>query len=131
MAEGRQQKAERQTDGLRKGQEFRGRTKQFALAVIRLFERVPAQTGIKVIQFQLLKSSSSIAANYREACRSRTHDEFVSKIQICLQEADETQLWLELLEEGYGIEGEDMGHLLRECDEIISILVAMTRKAKR
>ena len=114
-----------------RGEDFRERTKRFALAIIRLFARLPAKVGIKVIQFQVLKSSSSVAANYREACRARSHAEFLSKIQISLQEADETQLWLELLNEGYEVAGNDMDEILRECDEIISILVAMTRKAKR
>ncbi len=116
---------------MQKGDEFRSRTKRFALDVIRLFESVPPKTGVKVIQYQLLKSSSSIAANFREACRARSHDEFVSKIQICLQEADETQLWLELLGEGYAVGGADMEYLLKECNELIAILVAMTRKAKQ
>lgn len=116
---------------MQKGEEFKARTKRFALEVIRLFEKAPSQTGVKVIQFQILKSSSSIAANFREACRARSHDEFVSKIQICLQEADETLLWLELLDEGYNFAGDNMPYMLKECNELISILVAMTRKAKK
>jgi four helix bundle protein len=112
-------------------EDFKIRTKRFALDVIRLFERVPSSTGVKVLQYQLLKSSGSIAANYREANRARSHDEFISKIQICLQEADESLLWLELLHEGYCVNDKDLDRLLIECNELISILVAMTRKAKR
>jgi four helix bundle protein len=82
----------------RKKQKFRERTKKYASKVIRLYCKLPIKRAeVQVIGKQLLRSGTSVAANYREASRARSDAEFVSKIDICAQEADESCLWLELL----------------------------------
>lgn len=79
---------------------------------------------------QLLRSGTSVAANYREASRARCDSEFVSKIDQCAQEADESLLWLELLRDDCGIRSDQLDWLLKESDELIAIFVTMPRKAK-
>jgi four helix bundle protein len=77
--------------------ELRDRTKQFALRIIRLFTALPKSTEAQVIGKQLLRSGTSVAANYREACRARSKSEMISKLSIVEQELDESKLWMELL----------------------------------
>ena len=84
--------------------DFRNRTKQFAAATIRLYIKLPkTREEVRVLGKQLLRSGTSVAAQVREASRARSDEEFVSKLGGALQEADETQLWLELLREECGI----------------------------
>ena len=85
--------------------EFRGRTKKFAANVIRLFVKLPkARDEVRILGRQLLRSGTSVAAHVREASRARSNEEFISKLGGVLQEADESQLWLELLREECGID---------------------------
>jgi len=110
---------------------LRARTKRFAARVIRLYCGLPGnRTEIQVLGRQLLRSGTSVAANYREASRARSPADFVSKIEVCAQEADETQLWLELLQEECGVPEEAVAPLWKEAEELISIFVAMARNAK-
>ena len=84
--------------------EFRSRTKAFAAGTIRLFVMLPkGREEVRVVGKQLLRSGTSVAAHVREATRARSDEEFVSKLGGALQEADESQLWLELLREECGI----------------------------
>lgn len=76
--------------------DLRQRTKVFALRIIRLFAALPTSADAQIIGKQLVRSGTSVGANYREACRSRSDSEFVSKAHICLQELEETVYWLEL-----------------------------------
>lgn len=75
------------------------RTKQFALRIIKLFQALPKTDEARIIGKQLLRSATSIAANYRSTCRSRSGKEFFSKLSIVIEEADESMFWLELLGE--------------------------------
>jgi four helix bundle protein len=84
-----------------------------------------------VIGKQFLRSGTSVAANYREASRARSDAEFVAKIELCAQEADESQLWLELLHEECGISEESTQPIWDEADELISIFVTMSRNTKQ
>jgi four helix bundle protein len=84
-----------------------------------------------VLGKQLLRSGTSVAANYREASRARSESEFVSKIDQCAQEADESMLWLELLRDDCGIRPEQLDWLLSEADELIAIFVTMSKNVKR
>ena len=112
------------------GKELRGRTKQFALRIIRLFTALPKTTESQVIGKQLLRSGTSVAANYREACRARSDAEFISKLGIVEQELDETSLWLELLMEA-GIVTEDrLNLLIGETDELLRIVVSSIKRVK-
>ena len=111
---------------------LRRRTKAFAGSVVRLFisldKRRDEQT---VIGKQLLRSGTSVAANYREASRARSDAEFIAKIELCAQEADETQLWLELLHEECGVSASGTQPIWDEADELISIFVTMSKNTKQ
>ena len=112
--------------------ELRARTKAFASAIIKLYCSLPkTRAEVQVLGKQLLRSGTSVAANYREASRARSDAEFISKIDHCAQEADESMLWLELLHEECGINSEVLPRLLREADELIAIFVSMSRKVKK
>ena len=108
-----------------------GRTADFAVAVFRQLNALPASVSSRVIAFQLGKSASSIGANYREANRSESADDFVHKIGIVLKECSETRYWLELLQKLYPAEAA-FADLTKECEEIVrifqSIRTTMYRK---
>lgn len=78
-------------------QELKERTKEFALRIMRLVDALPRTPKGQALASQLVRSGTSVAANYRSACRSRSRAEFVSKIGVVEEEADETALWLELI----------------------------------
>src|SRR5438067_10036277 len=80
-----------------KPEELRARTKKFALRIIRLFRSLPRATEAQILGRQVLRSGTSVAANYRAVCRARSRPEFISKIGTVVEEADETVFWLELL----------------------------------
>jgi four helix bundle protein len=79
--------------------ELRARTKKFAIRIIRLFKALPRATEAQIIGKQLLRCGTSVAANYRAVCRARSKAEFVARIGIVAEEADESVFWLELIEE--------------------------------
>jgi four helix bundle protein len=107
------------------------RTKNYASAVVRLYVSLPKQRAeAQVIGRQLLRSGTLVAANFREASRARTTSEFISKLEVCIQEADETDLWLEFLRDDCGITNEKMKALLLETNELISIFVTMAKRSK-
>jgi len=109
----------------------RQRTKRFALDAVRLFQALPKTEEARVIGRQLLRSATSVAANYRAAGRARSKAEFIAKIGIVVEEADETLLWLELLKET-GIPTEfATAPLLREATELVSMFVASRQTATR
>jgi four helix bundle protein len=115
----------------RSSDELRKRTKNYASAVVRLYVALPKQRAeAQVIGRQLLRSGTSVAANFREASRARTTSEFISKLEVCVQEADETDLWLELLRDDCGISNEKIRDLLLETNELISIFVTMAKRSK-
>jgi len=117
---------------MEKKEDFRKRTKAFASGVIRLYCGLPkVRPEVQVLGHQMLRSGTSTAANYREASRARSKAEFISKIECCAQEADETQLWLELLRDDCGVRTNALDVLWKESDELISIFVTMARNAKR
>ncbi len=107
------------------------RTKKYALNVIRLYQNLPKpREEVRIIGRQFLRSGTSVAANYREASRARSRAEFVSKIEICAQEADETQLWMELLKEGCDCSHDLIDAVWNESDELIAIFVTMSKNTK-
>ena len=111
---------------------MRQRTRRFASLIIRFYCTLPKnRMECQVIGKQLLRSGTSVAANYREASRARSNAEFVSKIELCVQEADETTLWLELLREDCGIVSEPLVELLDESNQLISIFVTMSKNVKK
>ncbi|HKS74161.1 MAG TPA: four helix bundle protein [Terriglobales bacterium] len=109
---------------------MKARTKDFALRVIRLCRSLPPSPEGRIIFRQLLRSATSIGANYRAVCRSRSSAEFVSKLGIVLEEADETLFWLELVVES-GLTPADKCRALRqEANELVAIFVSSLRTAK-
>lgn len=101
---------------------FKQRTKQLSLRIIKLFQALPKTDEAKIIGKQLLRSATSVAANYRAACRSRSDAEFFSKISIVIEEADETLFWLEMLEESEIVSQEKLQLLLKEYEEVVKIV---------
>ncbi|MBN1398006.1 MAG: four helix bundle protein [Bacteroidetes bacterium] len=107
------------------------RTKRFALSVIRSLWEVKKTTESDALKKQIIRSASSVGANYRSACRARSRADFISKIKIALEEADETQYWLELFFELRLIEEKVFTELHKEADELIAIFVASAKTAQQ
>src|SRR5689334_1795108 len=114
-----------------KAEALKARTKQFALDVIRFVSTLPAMPATEVMGRQLLKAGTGVAANYRSACRSRSHREFTARIGVVLEEADESELWLELLDESRLGGVSVPGPLLQESRELRSIFSASSLTARR
>jgi len=106
------------------------RTKQFALVIIRLCRTVPRNEESLIICRQLLRSATSVAANYRAVCRARSRADFISKLGIVLEETDESLLWLELLIEAGIVPREKLDLAFKEATELVAIFVASLRTAK-
>ena len=113
-------------------QELRDRSKSFALRILKLTSSLGTRNReTNVMAHQLLRSGTSIGANYREAYRSRSKAEFVSNIGICLKEAEETIYWLELLHESRLVKKSRLEGLLSECDQLIAIFVSIRNATKK
>lgn len=110
--------------------DLRKRTKEYALDIIRLFGSLPRETVAQVLGRQMLRSGTSVGANYREAFRSRSSAEFASKLGDCLKELEETAYWLELLRDGLGQGGKDLAHLVDETDQLLAIFTSIAKKVK-
>ena len=111
-------------------EELKRRTKEFGLRVIKLVEQLPRSKTADVIGQQLLRSATSVGANYRAACRARSQADFVSKICVVEEEADESAYWLELLEAAKIVSEAEISSLLKEADELTAIFVASGKTAK-
>jgi len=112
-------------------QELKQRTKQFALRVMRLVDALPNTPKGRAIASQLVRSGTSVAANYRGACRGRSQAEFISKIGVVEEEADETALWLELIIEDKLLTEKKVRSLLDEANELVAIMAASYISASR
>jgi len=110
--------------------ELKDRTKRFALRVIRLTAALPKTREGDVLGRQVLRSGTSIGANYREALRASSRKHFISTLQIVLREADETLYWLELILESEAMKPSRLGPLISECRELVAIFVATIRTSK-
>ena len=114
-----------------RGADLRGRTKAFALRVVRMFGALPKTTEAQVMGKQVLRSGTSVGAHYREACRARSDAEFISKIEGGLQELEETSYWLELLVESGIVTELKLNDLMSEASELTAILVTCVKNAKQ
>jgi four helix bundle protein len=112
-------------------EQLRDRTKAFALRVIRLYRSLPYKTDAQVLGKQILRSGTSVAANYRAVCRARSKAEFVAKIGVVVEEADEVVLWLELMTESGIISSAKTVELLKEANELTAISAASQRTARQ
>jgi four helix bundle protein len=115
----------------RKAVDLRTRTKEFALRVIRLCSTLPKSGPPDVISRQLMRCGTSVGAQYREAHRARSTAEFISKLESAIQELDETLYWIELLSDARIVPTEKLALLQREANELMAILVASVKTAKR
>ena len=111
--------------------ELKDRTKQFALRIINLVEALPKTTVGRAIGNQLVRSGTSVGANYRAACRGRSKAEFLSKLGIVLEESDECEFWLELIIESKLMSENIIASLLKEAGELSAIFAKSIFTAKK
>ena len=111
--------------------ELKSRTKAFTLRVIKLVDVLPRCTTGQIIGRQLMRSATSVGANYRAACRAQSRAEFAAKLSIVVEEADESLYWLELLEEASLIKPGQLSALLKEVNELLAISIAARKTAKQ
>ena len=110
--------------------ELKDRTKRFAVAAIQLCRELPPTLDGRRVGQQLIDSSTSVAANYRAACRARSRAEFIAKMGTVLEESDESLFWLELLVDAKLVTHDRAERLLREADELTAIFTASVKTAK-
>jgi four helix bundle protein len=118
-------------DGVMSAEDFRKRTFQLGIRIVRLVEALPKTDPARVIGRQLLRSGTAVGANYRAAARARSRAEFVAKMGIVEEECDETLYWLDLLIELQLVSHSRLQDLRSEANEILSIVVASIRTARR
>jgi len=106
------------------------RTKEFALRVIRMYSALPQTTEALVLGKQVLRSGTSVGANYREAHRARSRAEFIAKIGDCLKELDETSYWLDLIVEAGIVPGVKMAEVRDENNQLLVIFTTIAKRAK-
>lgn len=107
--------------------EFKRRTKQLGLAVIRMTGKFPETRLAWVVKDQILRSALSVGANYRAVCRAKSDKDFINKMRIVEEEADETAYWLEIIEESDLLKSDDLRELKREVNELVAMVVASIR----
>lgn len=110
--------------------DLRERTKSFALRIIRMFSTLPKTAEAQVLGKQVLRSGTSIGANYREAYRGRSKPEFIAKCGDCLREIEETAYWLELLVDAGITAPGKLASLRQEIDELTAIFVTILKRSK-
>ena len=112
-------------------EELKIRTKHFAIMVIKLIEDLPGTKAGHTIGNQIIRSGTSVAANYRAACRARSNADFISKITIVEEECDETLFWLELIVEADLLKEEKLHVIIKEADELTAIFTASGKTARQ
>jgi four helix bundle protein len=118
------------TSRIERARELQDQTKRFAMAVIQFFSRLPKMEPARILGRQLIRSRTSVAANYRAACRARSAADLISKIGIVAEEADETLFWLKLIVESRLVEARTVEPLIAECTELLKIFSASLATAK-
>ena len=117
--------------GMRNEPDLKRRTKAFSLRILKLVDALPKTTAGRALASQIVRSGTSIAANYRAACRAKSTADFIAKMGIVEEEADETLFWLELLEESDLVLVTKLTAIKQEADELIAITVASIKTARR
>jgi len=119
-------------NSLEKAAELKQRSKAFAIRIVKLFRSLPHSPDAQTLGKQILRrSGTSVAANYRVVCRARSKAEFISRMSIVLEEADETVFWLELLGETGVISPKKTEQLLKEANQLVAIFGASLRTSKQ
>jgi four helix bundle protein len=111
--------------------ELQNRTKRLSINIIKLTKSFPLSQEAKIITYQIIKSSTSIASNYRASCRAKSDKDFIAKLQIVEEECAETVFWLEMIEELHLAETEEVLPLKKEANELLAIFVASITTVKR
>ena len=111
--------------------DLKKRTKAFALRILKLVDALPKTTAGRALASQIVRSGASIAANYRAACRAKSTADFIAKMGIVEEEADETLFWLELLEESKLVPAAKLTAIKQEANELIAITVVSIKTARR
>jgi len=117
-------------NALEKAEVLKDRTKQFAIRIVAVARSLPTSREGYVIGNQLLRSGTAVAANYRAVCRARSKAEFISKMSVVVEEADETVFWLELRVDTKVVPKDKLSLLLNEANELLAICAASLRTAK-
>ena len=112
-------------------EQLRARTKKFAIRIVRLFKRLPKTEEARIMGRQVLRAGTSVAANYRAVCRARSRAEFVAKMGVVVEEADETVFWLELLVDTETVPEVLIHDLLVEANELLAIFAASHLTARQ
>lgn len=112
-------------------EELKKRSKQFAIRIVKLFRSLPRTEEARIMGRQVLRAGTSVAANYRAVCRARSKAEFIAKIGVVVEEADETVFWLELLVDAEIVRDARMRSLMGEANELLAIFAASQRTARR
>ena len=111
-------------------QDLRKRTKDFALRIVKLYAAMPRNAIAQVLGKQILRSGTSVGAQYREACRAKSNADFINKLEGALQELDETLYWLELIGESGVVNSSRLASLQEETKELIAMFVTMAKGVK-
>lgn len=111
--------------------ELKNRTKLFAIQVVKMTELLPNKQIGWTITNQIIRSATSVAANYRAVCRAKSDRDFISKMETVIEEADETLFWLELITDLELIKNKDLGDLSKEANELIAIFVSSVKTVKK
>ncbi|MBX7174397.1 MAG: four helix bundle protein [Pyrinomonadaceae bacterium] len=114
-----------------KEEDLKKRTKNFALRILKLVDALPNTVAGKAVANQLVRSGTSVSANYRAACRGRSKAEFISKPGIVEEEADESEFWLEMIIESELLKPNLVESLRQEASEIVAIMVASRKSAAK
>ena len=110
--------------------DLKARTKRFALLILRLADDLPNTMKGRAVAGQIIRAGTSVAANYRAACRSRSKSEFISKLGTVIEESDESAFWLELIEEDGMLEADRVVPLWREACELVAIMTQSRKTAE-
>ncbi len=111
-------------------EELRSRTRSFSLRVVKLVQTLPKNMVTDVLGKQVLRSATSVGANYRAACRAQSKAMFIAKLSIVVEEADETVYWLELIRDARLIEAQLLVDVIDEAEQILKIMAASRKTAK-
>lgn len=114
-----------------KNNDLRERTTDFALRIVRMYSSLPKSTEAQTLGKQDLRSGTSVGAQFRESQRAKSDADFINKLEGCLQEADETAYWLELLVRAEIVPAKKLESLRKETNEVIAILVTIVTKVKK
>ncbi|MEO9849640.1 MAG: four helix bundle protein [Reichenbachiella sp.] len=112
-------------------EKFKARTKKFSIEIIWFYERLRKTDSSRVVGRQLLRSATSVAANYRAACNARSQAEFFAKVSIVVEEADESLFWSEVIDESEMSKDEKLNWLTQECTEIVKVVSKARKNARK